>query len=128
MALLCLASLVDVLQDGIVPVLPSAIPKALSYITEGLASATRLSELHNAGYAFITALGQYIPYMLSGSYLEQILAVSSTSAKSKLGGESNDARLQCLQFIAKKVEAKTMFGALEKSLSTYADSGHTVRN
>jgi len=127
MALLCLASLVDVLQDGIVPVLPSAIPKALSYITESFSASARLPELHNAGYAFITALAQYIPYMLSGSYLGQIFSVSSASAKSKLGSEANDTRLQCLQFIAKQVEAKTMFSALEKSFNIYADSGQTVR-
>ncbi|KAI0415782.1 armadillo-type protein [Xylaria grammica] len=126
MALLCLASLVDVLQDGIVPVLPSAIPRALSHISESFSNSTRLPELHNAAYAFITALAQYLPYMLSGSYLGQILAVSSASARSRMGGESNDARLQCLQFIAKQVEAKTMFVALEKSLSTYADAGHTA--
>ncbi|KAI0875102.1 armadillo-type protein [Hypoxylon argillaceum] len=124
MALLCLASLVDVLQDGIVPVLPSAIPKALSYISESFGNGNRLPELHNAGYAFVTALAQYLPYMLSGSYLEQILAVSSVSAKSRMGGEASDARTQCLQFIAKQVEAKTMFVALEKSLSTYAEAGH----
>ncbi|KAI2637419.1 armadillo-type protein [Xylaria nigripes] len=126
MALLCLASLVDVLQDGIVSVLPSAIPRALSYISESFASDTHLPELHNAGYAFITALAQYLPYMLSGSYLAQILAVSSASAKSRTSGESTDARLQCLQFIAKQVEAKTMFIALEKGLSTYTNSGHAA--
>ncbi|KAI0430457.1 armadillo-type protein [Xylaria sp. FL1042] len=124
-ALLCLASLVDVLQDGIVPVLPSATLRALSYISESLANGTQLPELHNAAYAFITALAQYLPYMLSGSYLGQILAVSSASAKSRMGRESNDARLQCLQFIAKQVEAKTMFVALEKSMGEYADAGHT---
>ncbi|KAJ8128946.1 hypothetical protein O1611_g4688 [Lasiodiplodia mahajangana] len=126
MALLCLASLVDVLQDGIVPVLPSAIPKALSYISESFASGTRVPELHNASYAFVTALAQYLPYMLTGSCLERILAVSSASAKSRMGGESNDARIQCLQFIAKQVEAKTMFVALEKCLSTYANAGYTA--
>ncbi|KAI8626881.1 armadillo-type protein [Xylariaceae sp. FL1651] len=126
MALLCLASLVDVLQDGIVPVLPSAIPKALSYIIESFANSIQLPELHNAGYAFITALAQYLPYMLSGSYLKQILAVSSASAKSKLGTECNDTRLQCLEFIAKQVNAKTMFGALGQSWGTYANSGHTA--
>lgn len=128
MALLCLSSLVDVLQDGVVPILPSAIPKALSYITASLANGARLPELHNAGYAFVTAVAQYLPYMLSGSYLGQILAVSSASAKARMGGECNDARLQCLQFVAKQVEAKTMFAALDKSLSTYADAGHAVRS
>ncbi|KAI0199602.1 armadillo-type protein [Astrocystis sublimbata] len=124
MALLCLASLVDVLQDGIVPILPSAIPKALSYIRKSFTSSARLPELHNAGYALLTALAQYLPYMLSGSYLGQILSVSSASARSKMGNGANDARLQCLQFIAKQVEAKAMFMALETSLNTYTDAGH----
>ncbi|KAI1368411.1 armadillo-type protein [Xylaria arbuscula] len=124
MALLCLASLVDVLQDGIVPILPLAIPRTLSYISESLANGAQIPELHNAAYAFVTALAQYLPYMLSGSYLGQILAVSSASARSRMGREANDARLQCLQFIAKQIEAKTMFVALEKSFSIYADAGH----
>ena len=127
MALLCLASLVDVLQDGIVPVLPSAIPRALSYISGSLADGSQLPELHNAAYAFITALAQYLPYMLSGSYLGQILTISSASARSRMGREANDARLQCLQFIAKQIEAKTMFTALEKSFNAYTEAGHTVR-
>ncbi|KAI0023123.1 armadillo-type protein [Xylariomycetidae sp. FL0641] len=124
MALLCLASLVDVLQDGIVPVLPSAIPKALSYVTESIEGDDRHVELHNAGFSFVTALAQYLPYMLSGTYLNQILTVSCASAASGLEAEANDSRLQCLQFIAKQVDAKTMFSALERNWSTAVDSGY----
>ncbi|RYO96777.1 hypothetical protein DL763_003053 [Monosporascus cannonballus] len=123
MALLCLASLVDVLQDGVVPVLPSAIPKAIAYITESLQETNPHAELHNAGYAFMTALAQHLPYMLSGSYLQQLLAVSSVSAKRNLGAEANNARLQCLNFLAKQIDAKAMFSALEQNWSTASNSG-----
>ncbi|KAI1212456.1 uncharacterized protein F4807DRAFT_416204 [Annulohypoxylon truncatum] len=123
MALLCLASLVDVLQDGVMPVLPSAIPKALSYIAESMKSEASGVELHNAGYAFMAALAQHLPYMLSGSYLGQLLAVSSASSSSKLGAEANDARLQCLRLLAKQVDAKTLFSALEQNWGTAIDSG-----
>ncbi|KAI2472061.1 hypothetical protein F4781DRAFT_385178 [Annulohypoxylon bovei var. microspora] len=123
MALLCLASLVDVLQDGVMPVLPSAIPKALSYIAESIGSETPGAELHNAGYAFMAALAQHLPYMLSGSYLEQLLAVSNASSSSSLGTEANDARLQCLRLLAKQVDAKTLFSALEQNWLTAIDSG-----
>lgn len=126
MALLCLASLVDVLQDGVVPVLPSAIPKTLSYITESLQASNPHAELHNAGYAFLTALAQHLPYILSGSYLQQLLAVSSVSAKSNLSTEANDSRLQCLNFLAKQIDAKVMFTALEQNWSTASGSGFTV--
>ncbi|KAI1396171.1 hypothetical protein F4819DRAFT_476152 [Hypoxylon fuscum] len=122
MALLCLASLVDVLQDGVVPVLPSAIPKALSYISESIKSETPSVELHNASYAFMAALAQHLPYMLSGSYLGQLLAVSGTSAKSNLGSEASDARLQCLRLLAKQVDAKTLFATLEQTWVTTTDS------
>ncbi|KAL7626839.1 snoRNA-binding rRNA-processing protein utp10 [Parahypoxylon ruwenzoriense] len=123
MALLCLASLVDVLQDGVVPVLPSAIPKAISYVAESIRSDTPRVELHNAGYAFMAALVQYLPYILSGSYLGQLLAVSSASAQSNLGSEANDARLQCLRLLAKKVDAKPLFSALEQNWTPATDSG-----
>ncbi|KAH9906385.1 hypothetical protein F4778DRAFT_645378 [Xylariomycetidae sp. FL2044] len=123
MALLCLASLVDVLQDGIVPILPVAIPKALSYIRESVDAELKQPKLHNAAYAFLTALAQYLPYMVSGSNLGQLLAVSSASAKASLGPDANDARLQCLQFLAKQVEAKSMFLSLEQNWATAADSG-----
>ncbi|KAK7749227.1 snoRNA-binding rRNA-processing protein utp10 [Diatrype stigma] len=126
MALLCLASLVDVLQDGVVPVLPSAIPKTLSYITESLQASNPHAELHNAGYAFLTALAQHLPYILSGSYLQQLLAVSSVSAKTNLSTEANDARLQCLNFLAKQIDAKVMFSALEQNWSTASGSGFTA--
>ena len=127
MALLCLASLVDVLQDGVVPILPSAIPKALGYMAESLKVDAPHTELHNAGYAFMTALAQHLPYMLSGSYLQQLLAVSSASAKADLNAEANNARLQCLSFLAKQVEAKAMFTALEQNWSAASGSGFTVR-
>ncbi|KAI8959149.1 hypothetical protein F5Y11DRAFT_334046 [Daldinia sp. FL1419] len=123
MALLCLASLVDVLQDGIVPVLPSAIPKALSYIAESIKAEAIGEALHNAGYAFMAALAQHLPYILSGTYLGQLLAVSSKSASSNLGSEANDARLQCLRLLATQVDAKILFSALEQNWATAKDSG-----
>ncbi|KAK3313850.1 hypothetical protein B0H66DRAFT_364045 [Apodospora peruviana] len=113
MTLLCLASLVDVLQDGIVPVLPVAIPKALAYLEESLAGAKPDTELHNAAYSFITALSQHIPYMISGAYLDRLLACSNASAAAGLDDESNSNRSQCLQFLAKLVDAKVLFVAME---------------
>ncbi|KAI1090877.1 hypothetical protein F5B19DRAFT_494000 [Rostrohypoxylon terebratum] len=123
MALLCLASLVDVLQDGIMPVLPYAIPKAISYIADSVKGETPGIELHNASYAFTAALAQHVPYMLSGTYLGQLLAVSSASSNANLGAEANDARLQCLRLLAKQVDAKPLFSALEQNWGTATGSG-----
>ncbi|KAH8205749.1 hypothetical protein TruAng_000025 [Truncatella angustata] len=123
LALLCLASLVDVLQDGMVPVLPAATPKCLAYLKDNIADASRNSSLHNACYTFMHALAQHLPYMLSGSLLQQFLTISSASASADLDAEAVDARVQCLQFLAKTVDAKALFTALEHTWTDAADHG-----
>ena len=126
MALLCLASLVDVLQDGIVPVLPVAIPKALAYLEESLVGEEPNAELHNASYAFLAALAQHIPYMITGTYLDRLLACSNASAAAQLDDESNSNRSHCLQFLAKLVDAKAMYNALNQNWASAAGCGFTV--
>ncbi|KAJ9131685.1 U3 small nucleolar RNA-associated protein 10 [Pleurostoma richardsiae] len=126
MALLCLASLVDVLQDGIVPVLPSAIPSALGYLKLSVQGERPDRELHNASYAFITSLAQYLPYMISGSSLDQLLAVSNLSAQAPLDSESNENRRQCLQFLAKRLDGKVLFTALHSNWRNAAEAGFSA--
>lgn len=126
MALLCLASLVDVLQDGIVPVLPTAIPQTLRYLADSLNGADSDVELHNACYALMTALAQHLPYMISGSYLEQLLAISNKSAETSLEEEDHDNRKQCLHFLAKQLDAKVLFPALQKNWTSALESGYSV--
>ncbi|KAL1842736.1 hypothetical protein VTJ49DRAFT_4374 [Mycothermus thermophilus] len=123
MALLCLASLVDVLQDGIVPVLPIAIPKALGYLEESLAGEEPDAELHNAAYAFMAALAQHIPYMITGSYLDRLLTLSNASAAAELDEESDSNRTHCLQFLAKLADPKVLYNALNQNWASAANHG-----
>lgn len=128
MALLCLASLVDVLQDGIVPVLPVAIPKALGYLEDNLASGTPDTALHNAVFTFMTALAQHIPYMISGAYLDRLLICSSASAAAGLDSEASSNRFDCLQFLAKLVDAKVLFTGLNSNWPKAVGYGYPVSN
>lgn len=126
MALLCLASLVDVLQDGIIPILPVAIPQTLDYLTESLVGADCDVELHDACYSLMTALAQHLPYVISGSYLDQLLAISNKSAESPLDEEDHENRTQCLLFLAKQLDAKVVFSALQKNWTSAMKTGYSV--
>jgi U3 small nucleolar RNA-associated protein 10 len=126
MALLCLTSLVEILREGIVPVLPVAITKALEYIGESIEDEDEDLKLHNAGYAFISALAQYLPYIISGAYLEKLLLISYESAETELDEEADESRTECLQLTAKQVGAKSMFDALARSWESAAKSGNLV--
>lgn len=127
MALLCLASLVDILQEGIVSVLPVAIPKALEYMESSIQGDSKDQKLHNAGYAFMSSLVQYVPYMISGAYLDTLLSISNVSAEADLDNDADESRTQCLYLAAKKIDAKTMFVALEKDWEPAFKAGTLVR-
>ncbi|KAJ2901020.1 ssu processome component [Zalerion maritima] len=114
MALLCLASLVDVLQDNVIAILPTAIPKTIEYIGHSLEGDSPNSTLHNAGYHFITSLAQHLPFMMTGKYLDKVLAISLASAGKDLDEECDDARRECLELLAHQVDAKGIFTSLER--------------
>ncbi|CAG8981797.1 hypothetical protein HYALB_00004740 [Hymenoscyphus albidus] len=123
MALLCLASLVEILREGIVSVLPAAIPKTLEYVEESIGDNPDGQKCHNAGYAFISALVQHLPYMISGNYLDKLLQISNISAEAVLDTEADESRTECLHLVAKQVDAKGMFSALEKNWEQAKESG-----
>ncbi|KAJ4262025.1 snoRNA-binding rRNA-processing protein utp10 [Fusarium falciforme] len=125
MALLCLTSLVDVLQDAIVPVLPSAIPQAVAYLNDSLAEDARDEELHVASYGFISSLAEHLPYMLS-TYIDRILEVSNKSAEVDLEDETRESRVDCLHFLAKQLEAKEIFSALDRNWESARSSGFSA--
>ncbi|KAK2630269.1 hypothetical protein QTJ16_001089 [Diplocarpon rosae] len=122
-ALLCLSSLIEILREGIVLVLPAAIPMALKYIEANVRADDESQKLYNAGYAFMSALAHYLPYMISGAYLDKLLEISNVSAEANLNDEADESRVQCMQLIAKQVEAKIMFAALERNWEQASTSG-----
>jgi U3 small nucleolar RNA-associated protein 10 len=127
MALLCLASLVEILREGIVSVLPIAIPKALEYMEGSMTEDNESQKLHSAGYVFISSLVHHLPYMVSGGFLDRLLQISNTSAEAGLDDEADESRIRCLQFAAKQIDAKSLFTALEKNWETAAAAGVLVR-
>ncbi|KAF3354038.1 hypothetical protein VdG1_00295 [Verticillium dahliae VDG1] len=82
------------------------------------------SDLHNAGYSFITALAQHLPYMVTGAYLDQVLLASNASAEADLDDDASDSRLNCVRFLARKVEPKVFFAGLERNWEAALAAGN----
>ncbi|KAL5627657.1 hypothetical protein BROUX41_003810 [Berkeleyomyces rouxiae] len=127
MALLCLASLVDVLQDAIVPVLPGALARVITYLAESVQAVSKSEssvELHSACYTLILAVAQQLPYMISASVLDKLLLVSHTSAAIEdLASEASSARVECLEALVTMLEPKTVFKALAKGWAGSVKAG-----
>lgn len=125
MALLCLTSLVDVLQDAVVPVLPIAIPRAVSYLEDSLQGDEPDEELHAACYGLLSSLAEHLPYMLA-TYLDRVLEISNSSAEARLTSETTESRVSCLEFFARRLEAKEIFTSLERNWNSAASAGFLV--
>lgn len=123
MALLCLTSLVEILGDQIVSILPAAVPKALEYISTSVHKDIRKEKLHNAAFSFLSALVQHVPYMVTGGYLDNLLIACNASAAASFGGEADENRAVCLRIAAKQIDAKSMFAAMEKNFEHAAQCG-----
>jgi U3 small nucleolar RNA-associated protein 10 len=126
MALLCLSSLADVLQDAIVPILPNSFDLALSYLRTTLKADTPDLELHNACYSFFLSVAQHLPYIISGTNLEKIIAISGASAELDLDEEAVDSRKTCVLTLARQADPKTMFVSLANGWGNAVRAGFSV--
>ncbi|KAI9701275.1 MAG: snoRNA-binding rRNA-processing protein utp10 [Candelina mexicana] len=115
-ALLCLASIADVIGAGIVSFLPQALPKALEHLKQSLSEESGDKTLQNAVYSFLSGLFVHVPWIVTGANLDRILKLSHESAELDLGHEVDESRASMLQLLARQADPKEAFSALERTL------------
>lgn len=118
LALLCLASMVEVLGEGIIPLLPEVLPRAFEHLHNAIEEAAENERLHNAVYSFVSALLMQVPWIITGGFLDSILKLSHASASADMGETCNSSREETLQLLAKRTNAKDLFVSLERNWSS----------
>lgn len=125
-SLLCLATMIEVLSDRFISMLPLALPKVMDSLATSLGEDTEDGAVHNAVYSFLSTLIIYVPWMITSPDLELILRLSFESAKAEMGVECNQSRRQTLRLVSKKVEARECLAALDKTWSVAISGGPLV--
>lgn len=126
MALLCLATSVEVMGEAVIGLIPKALPKATDHLKSSL-DAERVDEaLHNTVYSFLGALFLYIPWIVTGQYLDRILTISYESANSDLQEKCNESRTDVLDLVAKRTEPLECFTALLRTWNSAMVEGPKV--
>ena len=127
LALLCLASCVEVLGAGFIPVLPLALPLALNDLSLSVKAAEVKRKLHDAALSFIAALLTHVPWMITGSYLDTVLGLCQFSAQADVEEIAGESRLQLLRLVAQQIDMKECLAALDRGWSAAIDAGPMVR-
>lgn len=127
MGVLCLASMADVLDQAIIPVLPETVPRSFELLNFSLEIGKEQPELHDAVYSLISSLLVHVPFMISDDYLNNILQLSFKSSSSDLPDESHENRVEALQLLAQRVEVDEVFKAIERNWDSATSKGPQVR-
>jgi U3 small nucleolar RNA-associated protein 10 len=125
-SLLCLTSITEVLETRTLPILPRALPVALAHLETSLGGHASNERIHNAAFSFLGALLVHLPWMVTGAHLDSILMLSHRSAARSLSEEALESRIETLSLVAKQVDPRECFAAVERNWADSNESGLLV--
>jgi U3 small nucleolar RNA-associated protein 10 len=108
MALLCLASMIEVVKESILPVIPGLVPKIFRLLQESMVEGEEDPEQHNTFFSLLTGILSHVPFLISDSYLDKIVALCAESADFELGPDYDESRHELLKLLATRVDLKTL--------------------
>ncbi|KAL9090225.1 MAG: hypothetical protein Q9159_002125 [Coniocarpon cinnabarinum] len=126
LALHCLASMVDVLQERYIPLLHDSANAACRCLGGALEQEPKDIRLHNATIALDVALVEHLPFMISSTFLETSMRHMHLSAVSDLKSEANENRVHFNQVTAEKVTVQTVFEANRRTWDLAITSGSSA--
>jgi len=104
MSMLCLASMMEVLKESAVPIIPPSMSKVLAILKTASIGEGQNTELHNGAFALLSALISHVPFMLSDENVVEILRVSYDSAQAELDASCTESRKESLALLAHKLD------------------------
>jgi U3 small nucleolar RNA-associated protein 10 len=113
LSLLCLTSVVDVLEDEAISLLPTILPTAFDYLSQAIEGEK--TGLHNAVYSLLSNVVEQLGYMFSREYLETALRLSHRSAASDLEDACDESRRTFYQSVAEHLSAQETFAAIKST-------------
>ena len=121
LSLLCLTSIVDVLEDEAISLLPSVLPVAFEYLSKAIEEEN--IGLHNAVYTLISDIIERLGYMFSREYLETSLRLSHRSAAADLEEACDESRRAFYQSVSEHLGAQEVFAAIQSTWTHAVSQG-----
>lgn len=124
LALLCLTSIIDVLEDEAISLLPTVLPASFDYLREAIQQED--ATLHNAVFALLTNTVQRLGFIFSRDYLVPVFNLSQQSAIGDLDEACDEERNQFYEKVSQCVEAQEVFTAIKSTWAGALSQGYEV--
>lgn len=126
-SLLCLATMVEVLRDELLPILPQVFTKSFAYLDAASETKSGNVRLHDAVYALLGSVLEHLPWMFSEKTLNQALRLTQKSAGSSLTGrEGARSREQFCTLASRQLDAKNLLSAIDATFENGLAFGYQV--
>jgi len=124
LSLLCLTSVIDVLEEEAISLLPIVLPVAFEYLRFAIEEENE--SLHNAVYALLSNGVERLGFMFSRDYLVPILKLSQRSAVANIDDSCDEERNQLNQRISSFLDAQEIFIAIQSTWTDALEQGSEV--
>ncbi|KAF2727089.1 U3 small nucleolar RNA-associated protein 10 [Polyplosphaeria fusca] len=121
LSILCITSIISVLEDEAISLLPTVFPRAFAYLQEAIEKEE--SSLHNAVYTLLSDTTARLAYMFSREYLMPALELSHKSAAADLDEDCNRARQQFFDTISRHLQPQEVFTAVKATWHSAIEQG-----
>jgi U3 small nucleolar RNA-associated protein 10 len=121
LSLLCLTSVVDVLEDEAISLLPVVLPTAFEYLSQSIEG--NKTALHSAVFALLSNIVERLGYMFSREYLETTLRLCHRSAAADLEDACDESRRAFYQNVSEHLSAQETFAAIKSTWSHALSQG-----
>lgn len=120
LALLCLSSIVELVNDAIIVIIPQMMPKIFGLLQSSLEEGSEDPKLHDASFTLLSALLARVPFIVSAEHLDQLLSLAAESRN--LLPESNEIRGQCLELLGKNIQLANITASLQRIWATIVEN------
>ncbi|KAF2860226.1 hypothetical protein K470DRAFT_258190 [Piedraia hortae CBS 480.64] len=122
-SLLCLSSVVAILDGEALPNLSDVLGTCSSYIEEALQDDKRNDGVVDAGFKFSLAVLDFLPWMMPTSSLNGIIVLAAHTTSLGIGGAASVAISQLHSLAARRLAAEKLFCCVDRTWQKVIDLG-----
>ena len=126
MSLLCLTTLIGVMGEEMLPVIPRVLSTSLRDLDDAIAQSSPSYDIQSAAYSLFSSIFLHIPWVMTGDSLDQFLTAVHRSAASEHSTPCDQGRRDALDLLAKQSDPQECFAALTRTWNSAVVGGPKV--
>jgi U3 small nucleolar RNA-associated protein 10 len=120
-SLLTLSSIIEVLKDEMLPIVPNILEASFTLLQSTLNSVSPNDQLKSACFTLIISTAEHLPFILSADKLDTAIKLTQSSVDGPVANA--DLQQKFYATIARKISAMEIFSAIQRNYDLVREQG-----